>query len=174
MTYKIVVGVDASPHSAAALRWAVEQATSRSGEVMALLCWQLPFFGMPGGFDRDEVEARAKALLLQTVKAAVPDPPVPLETVVAEGDPIVSLLAASDGADLLVLGTRGRSPFAGLLLGSVSQACSAHAPLPRRTSQDDLTPASVQVDLYESCIVTPIQMRRCAGDQSAGKTRTAP
>ena len=50
---------------------------------------------------------------------------------VAEGDPTVSLVAASKGANLLVLGIRGRSAFAGLLLGSVSQgaAASAHCPV---------------------------------------------
>jgi len=130
MSYKIVVGVDGSPHSATALRWALEEAKAKSGEVVALFSWQMPFYGMPGGFDRDELEAGAKTLLLQTVQASAPDPPVPLLTIVAEGDPIESLLEASKDADLLVLGTRGRSPFAGLLLGSVSQACSANASCP--------------------------------------------
>jgi len=49
---------------------------------------------------------------------------------VAEGDPIETLVTAADDVDLLVLATRGRSPFAGLLLGSVSQACAAHASCP--------------------------------------------
>ena len=130
MTYQIVVGVDASPHSKSALLWALDQAMSKSGTVTAVLSWQIPFFSVPGGFDRDELEAGAKALLLQTVHAVAPHPPVPLQTVLAEGDPIESLLRASADADLLVLGTRGRSAFAGLLLGSVSQACSAHASCP--------------------------------------------
>lgn len=130
MRYRIVVGVDASPHSTAALRWAVRQAERLSGEVVALYCWQMPFYGMPGGFGRDELDERAKALLRETVAAAAPEPPVPLLTVVAEGDPTEALIEASTGADLLVLGTRGRSPFAGLMLGSVSQGCSAHANCP--------------------------------------------
>ncbi len=130
MTYKIVVGVDASPHSKSALAWALDEAKSKSGEVVALLSWQIPFFGMPGGFDHDELEAGARALLVQTVNSVAPNPQVPLSTVLAEGDPIESLLAATRDAQLLVLGTRGRSPFAGLLLGSVSQACSAHATCP--------------------------------------------
>ena len=48
----------------------------------------------------------------------------------AEGDPAESLIAASEQADLLVVGTRGRSPFAGLMLGAVSQRCAAAAPCP--------------------------------------------
>jgi nucleotide-binding universal stress UspA family protein len=100
-----------------------------SGEVVALFSWQMPFYGMPGGFDRDELEEGAKALLLQTVAENAPNPPVPLRSIVAEGDPIESLIEASKQAHLLVLGTRGRSRF-GLMLGSVSQACSAHAACP--------------------------------------------
>ncbi|HEY2287969.1 MAG TPA: universal stress protein [Streptosporangiaceae bacterium] len=48
----------------------------------------------------------------------------------AEGDPTAALVRASAGADLLVLGIRGRSPVAGLRLGSVSQACAASASCP--------------------------------------------
>ena len=130
MTYRILVGVDGSPHSIAALRWALRHAESMSGEVVALFCWQLPFYGMPGGFDRDELEARAEALLRQTVETAVPQPRVPLLTVVAEGDATEALIEASKDASLLAVGTRGRTLFAGLMLGSVSQGCSAHANCP--------------------------------------------
>ena len=55
---------------------------------------------------------------------------MPLHTLVAEGDPAESLIIASEHADLLVLGTRGRSPFAGLVLGAVSQRCAAAATCP--------------------------------------------
>ena len=54
----------------------------------------------------------------------------PEHTLVAEGDRAESLLLASQDADLLVLGTRGRSPFAGMVLGSVSQRCAAAATCP--------------------------------------------
>ncbi|HEX9623694.1 MAG TPA: universal stress protein [Streptosporangiaceae bacterium] len=130
MTYRIVVGLDASEHSKAALLWALKQATwMPDGEVVALFSWQMPFYGMPGGFERDELEQGAKSLLLQTVAETAPESPVPLRAIVAEGDPIESLVEASKQADLLVLGTRGRSRF-GLMIGSVSQACSAHAACP--------------------------------------------
>jgi nucleotide-binding universal stress UspA family protein len=50
--------------------------------------------------------------------------------VVAEGDPTEVLIQAAAEADLLVLGSRGRSPFKGLLLGSVTQGCAAGAACP--------------------------------------------
>ena len=56
-------------------------------------------------------------------------PPVPLLPLVAEGDTAEALITAAKNTQLLVLGTRGRSPLAGLLLGSVSQTCAA-APCP--------------------------------------------
>jgi nucleotide-binding universal stress UspA family protein len=130
MTYRIVVGVDGSVHSEAALRWALDEAEAHSGEVTALFAWQVPFLSFPGAFDRDELEKRSKEFLIETVSAIVPTPPVPLHTVVAEGDPTESLIAASRQAELLVLGIRGRSPFAGLLLGSVSQGAAATAACP--------------------------------------------
>jgi nucleotide-binding universal stress UspA family protein len=130
MTYRIVVGVDGSPHSMAALRWALAEAEARSGEVTALFSWQVPFLSMPGAFDRDELEKRYKEFLIETVSEVVPTPAVPLRTVVAEGEPTESLVEASREADLLVLGIRGRSPFAGLLLGSVSQGAAATAACP--------------------------------------------
>src|SRR5215472_15629727 len=143
MTYRLVVGIDSSPHSIAALHWALRLAERLSGEVVALFCWQMPFYGVPGGFDRDELEARAKALLRHTIAEAAPDPSVPLLTLVAEGDPTEGLIEASKNANLLVVGTRGRSQVAGLMLGSVSQGCSAHAncPVVLVKTSDDPDPA---------------------------------
>ena len=130
MTYSIVVGADGSPHSNAALRWSLDQAQSRHGEVTAVFAWQLPFLSMPGAFDRSELEQAYREFLIKTVSEIEPTPKVPLRTTLAEGDPTQSLLAAAKNADLLVLGIRGRSPVAGLMLGSVSQACAASASCP--------------------------------------------
>ena len=130
MTYTIVVGVDGSPHGNAALRWAVEHARALDGAVTAVFAWQVPFLGMPGAFDRDELEKLAKDFLTETVSSIEPSPSVPLWTVVAEGDPTEALITASEDADLLVLGSRGRGPFKGLLLGSVSQGCAASTKCP--------------------------------------------
>jgi len=130
MTYRIVVGVDGSPHGDAAVRWAVEDAESRGGELTAVFAWQVPFVSFPGAFDRDELEKASKEFLVEAVSRLISSPRVPLRTLVAEGDPATVLIEAAKAADLLVLGIRGRSPWAGLLLGSVSQRCAAGAACP--------------------------------------------
>ncbi len=130
MTYRIVVGVDGSPYSEAALRWALDEAKARGGSVSALFCWQIPFLSIPGAFDREELEQTYKNYVNEIVSKVAPSLAVPLATVVAEGDPAESLITAAADAELLVVGTRGRSPFAGLVLGSVSQRCAAASPCP--------------------------------------------
>jgi nucleotide-binding universal stress UspA family protein len=130
MTYRIVVGVDGSPHSDQAVRWSMDEAQARGGEVTAVFAWQVPFLSFPGAFDRDELEQASKEFIVDTVSRIAPTPPVPLLTLVAEGDPAASLIEASKGASMLVVGTRGRSPWSGLLLGSVSQRCAAAASCP--------------------------------------------
>ena len=55
---------------------------------------------------------------------------VPVQTTVIEGHPAPVLVAASKGADLLVVGSRGHGEFAGMLIGSVSEHCAANAHCP--------------------------------------------
>jgi nucleotide-binding universal stress UspA family protein len=131
MTYNIVVGVDGSAHGDAALRWALAEAEAHDdGRVTAVFSWQLPFVGFPGAFDKAELEKSAKDFLIERVSAVVPTPKVPLATLVAQGDPAEALVAAAKGADLLVVGTRGRSPFVGAVLGAVSLRCATGAACP--------------------------------------------
>jgi len=130
MTYKVVVGVDGSPHAEAALRWALADAEKHGGQVTALFAWQVPFSSFPGLYDREALEQASKQFLIDTVSAVTPAPTVPLFPLVAEGDAAEALIIAAKDADLLVLGTRGRSPLTGLLLGSVSQQCAAAARCP--------------------------------------------
>jgi nucleotide-binding universal stress UspA family protein len=130
MTYNIVVGVDGSEYGDAALRMALAEAEEHQGQVTAVFAWQVPFSSFPGLFDRAELEQAGKNFLIERVSAVAPSPKVPLLPLVAEGDPAEALVTAAEGANLLVLGTRGRSRLAGFLLGSVSARCAAAASCP--------------------------------------------
>ncbi len=130
MTFQIVVGVDGSEHGNAALRWAVEEAEVHKGEIVAVFAWQMPFIGIPGAFDRDEMERVCKTFIEETVASVVPTSRVPITRLVGQGDVSAVLIEASKGADMLVLGSRGRGGFAGLKLGAVSNECVQHAACP--------------------------------------------
>jgi nucleotide-binding universal stress UspA family protein len=131
MTYNVVVGIDGSAHGDAALRWALAEAEAHEdGRVTAVFSWQLPFVGIPGAFDREELEQSAKDFLIERVSSVEPRPRVPLTPLVAEGDPAEALVVAAKDADLLVVGTRGRSAFMGAVLGAVSLRCATAAPCP--------------------------------------------
>ncbi|MCD9625377.1 universal stress protein [Rhabdothermincola salaria] len=133
---KIVVGVDASEGSRAALRWAHQEAGLRRCPLVVVTVWQypvlttLPAFGaLPPIEDlSQEAEAALRQVLDEEGVAATDD--VEIETVVAEGAAAAALLEAADGADLLVVGSRGHGGFTGMLLGSVSQHVVSHAPCP--------------------------------------------
>ena len=130
MTYNIVVGVDGSEYGDAALRTALAEAEEHHGQVTAVFAWQVPFSSFPGLYDRAELEQAGKKFLVEKVSAVAPSPKVPLLPLVAEGDPAEALITAAKDANLLVLGTRGRTRLAGFLLGSVSSRCAAAAPCP--------------------------------------------
>jgi len=132
---RIVVGIDGSPGATAALRWAVELAAATGAELQAVTAWQFPY-GWVDGYppDVERWAQHAEELARNTVEAAVaaatPADPASLSRVVIEGPAAKSLITQAKGADLLVVGTRGRGGFAGLLLGSVSHQCVEHATVP--------------------------------------------
>jgi nucleotide-binding universal stress UspA family protein len=129
----IVVGVDGSEPSRGALTWALRQAELTGARLVAVTCWEYPVsFGWAPPYPLDfNPDNDARAMLDALVDEAVAGSPhVEVERVVAEGHPARILLDAAKNADLLVLGTRGHGGFAGLLLGSVSEHCVAHAACP--------------------------------------------
>jgi nucleotide-binding universal stress UspA family protein len=128
----IIVGIDGSEDSINAYRWALDEAQHRGAEVTALFAWELPMIGIPGAFDRDELEAEALKWLDGQLNGQQNGHGVTVHRVVAQGDPSSSLMEACKrtDAEMLVLGSRGRGGFGGLLLGSVGQECASHAPCP--------------------------------------------
>jgi nucleotide-binding universal stress UspA family protein len=137
MSGRIVVGVDGSPSSKAALAWAVEQARLTGASVEAVIAWHYPVMvgGMPfapiGVVDSVDFGDFATKVLSDVIAATTePDGPVKVSSVVCQGPAAQVLLDAAKGADLLVVGSRGHGAFAESLLGSVSQACAHHARCP--------------------------------------------
>ena len=137
MSGRIVVGVDDSPGAAAALRWALEEARLRGATLDVVHAWhQFIPVALPGAVTRepgrDDLEAAARELVTKVVDDVVgpSDPTVTVRVELGQGSPADVLITGAADADLLVIGSRGRGGFAGLLLGSVSQQCAHHAPCP--------------------------------------------
>jgi nucleotide-binding universal stress UspA family protein len=131
---RIVVGVDGSAHSEEALRWAVGQARLSGGTVEAVISWSIPVdFGLGGAgvLVSYDWEGVAAASLRDTVARALdPADADRVSQQVVMGHPATVLLDASVDADLLVVGSRGRGGFKGMLLGSTSQHVIARAACP--------------------------------------------
>jgi nucleotide-binding universal stress UspA family protein len=135
---RIVVGVDGSPGSRAALRWAIRQADLTDSSVEAVIAWQIPSvsagFGMAPMLPNDSLdtweELAAKQLHGAIIDTVDPSCRVSVTPTVRRGPAAEVLLDAAGAADLLVVGSRGHGGFAGMLLGSVSQHCARHALCP--------------------------------------------
>jgi len=129
---RIVVGVDGSGSSKAALRWAVHQAKLTGSSVEAVIVWQRPYiFGFAALLDGVDFEAIAKKALTEALAEMTGlEPGVKVRPVVTGGIVAEELLRAAEGADLLVVGSRGEGGCASALLGSVSLHCVQHAHCP--------------------------------------------
>ncbi|MGH9230507.1 MAG: universal stress protein [Acidimicrobiales bacterium] len=149
----IVVGVDGSEHARRALRWAQRAAELHGHELRAVLAWGLfdqLHVGRGGSFDPDYGPADAAAALTATIAETLGDDAVAaVRSVVVCDLPARALLDAARGADLLVVGPRGRGGLRELMLGSVSQACLHHASCPVaivRASDEAAAPEAAGAD----------------------------
>ncbi len=133
----VVVGVDGSPASIDAVRWAARYAGMTGADLVAVTSWE-PHAGFSAGVGPGasintldiDWEGKAITTLYKTVVAALPDGHESVQRGVVCGRPADALLTAAEGADLLVVGSRGHGGFVGMLLGSVSTHVVAHAPCP--------------------------------------------
>ncbi len=128
---RIVVGTDGSLGSTRALRWSLEEAEATSASVEAIYAWQYPPIGsfLSGPAEGYEMAGREIAeAAIEYVGTWAPD--VPFTATPRFGATVPTLLDASDGAGLLVVGAHGHGGFADLLLGSVAHQCARHAGCP--------------------------------------------
>jgi nucleotide-binding universal stress UspA family protein len=139
----IIVGVDGSKESAAALEWATEEARLRGACLDVVYVyehtpsWQLYRYptGMPVSSAEEQEQERRQAAqrayqLAEGMIGPRPDTPEIRAVAIEDRRPARALIERSRDAQLLVVGSRGRGGFTGLLLGSVSQQCAAHAHCP--------------------------------------------
>ena len=130
----IVVGVDGSPGAVRALEWAVGEARLRATGLTLVHAWHIPTSvkmatpGLPLA-DWAVLEDAARQILAQAAEQ-VRRAGVEVEPVLVERYAAPALIEQGRGADLLVVGSRGRGGFTGLLLGSVSQEVAHHARCP--------------------------------------------
>jgi nucleotide-binding universal stress UspA family protein len=129
----IIVGVDGSPSSRRALRWALQQAEATGKRIVAVQAWQVPAVYGTGAMVMPGVQwgEEARVSLESIIASAIGDQSrVPIEQRVIEGHPAAVLLSQAADADLLVVGSRGHGGFVGTLLGSVSRHVVSHTPCP--------------------------------------------
>ncbi|GAB3887620.1 universal stress protein [Kibdelosporangium lantanae] len=132
----IVVGVDGSSGSDAAVAFAFEEASRRDVELVAVHAWSdsmtaATFAMAPFAVDWYEVQTEEQRLLAERVmgwQEKYPD--VRGRRVVTRDHPVRSLIDHARDAQLLVVGSRGRGSVAGMFLGSTSQQLLHHAPCP--------------------------------------------
>jgi nucleotide-binding universal stress UspA family protein len=140
---KIVVGIDGSDVSKAALRWALAEAQLRHATVEAVHAWlPLPIVAsdvapVPGQASAAELIASlpplqdaAEQLVRRAVEEVASDASVEVEGIAVEGPAAQVLIDRSRTAELIVVGSRGHGGFVGLLLGSVSFQVAHHAMCP--------------------------------------------
>jgi nucleotide-binding universal stress UspA family protein len=129
---RIVVGVDGSANSELALRWAARLAADFGARLEAVTAWDFPASYGFGSVPQDwDPAGDMRKVLDETVRAVFGDhPPAGLQQQVREGGAAQVLIEASQGAIMLVVGSRGHGGFAGLLLGSVSANVAEHASCP--------------------------------------------
>jgi nucleotide-binding universal stress UspA family protein len=152
---RVVVGIDGSDHARLALTWALAEAARRRAAVEVLTAFPIDFYWMdPYLLDqrwidtvRADTEALARALVdevRRTPEALARPGTDDLDVTVLSfaGAAAAHLVDRADGADLLVVGSRGRGGVRSAIAGSVALHCAAHAPCPVVVVHPDAAPVA--------------------------------
>jgi nucleotide-binding universal stress UspA family protein len=124
----ILVGIDESPASRAAMRWAVEHACATRAQIQAVAVWHLPpQLGDMPVLPCEQLQEEAQSWLREAIP---PNCEVPVRTEVVRGDPTAVLLEHAQRAQLIVLGNHGHGPLHSAIFGSVVYRCAHRARCP--------------------------------------------
>ncbi len=135
--HQVVVGIDGSPHSMAAIAFAFDEASRHGWELIAIHAWDVPAYDLiitPQGAvpfplaDVADSEIRLAAEVLAGFRTDYPD--VTVQERLVRAPAVQAILEASVDAALIVVGTRGHGPAVGAVLGSVSNGLLHRAPVP--------------------------------------------
>jgi nucleotide-binding universal stress UspA family protein len=133
--HRVVVGVDGSPNSVAALRFAAEEARLRHAELHVVHAWNYnpappAFAPMPsvGPSVAEQEEAAGRVVAACVAEALGDDTDVTVVETVVNAPAAEALRDAATGADLLVVGARGHAGLLGVVLGSIAVTVVKHAP----------------------------------------------
>ena len=135
---RIVVGIEGSGYAKAALVWALEEAVHHDALVEVVTCYSPTYIPSSPDlgyvpFDGTNLISEVEKLqneVVESVMEIAGNPNVQIKKTIKKGRASETLMSIAEGADMLVVGNRGRGGFAGLRLGSVSQAISHHSPCP--------------------------------------------
>jgi nucleotide-binding universal stress UspA family protein len=136
---RIVVGIDDSDQAAAALRWALAEGVLRQATVEVVHSWSPPLSALPFGatlvipIDEAAIDSAARASVddvVDTALAEMDEPPPEVLRTILPGGPSATLVEVAEGADMIVVGSHGRTGLSRLMLGSVAMAVVNHAPCP--------------------------------------------
>lgn len=129
----VVVGIDGSPESASALVWAIQEARLRRAQLNIVHAFPalVSFFGSTAHEYYPQVEKEARVQFDAMLSLAPPMSDLEVTHTLVPGHPAEVLIRESEGATMLVVGSRGHGGFRGILLGSVSTQCTqlAHCPV---------------------------------------------
>ena len=128
---RIVVGVDGSSASDAALTWAIEEAERHRAELVVVHTWWYTF-GPDGAptLAHDKLRVDAACVLERAVEHTRQRTASPVTAVLAEARPATGVLDATVDADLVVLGSRGRGAVRSMFFGSVARTVAERSEVP--------------------------------------------
>ncbi len=160
--HRIVVGVEGSGGARKALRWAICEAKYRNAHIEVVTAYAptyipaAPDLGFvpltPPDIEREVQKLQSD--VVASVQDRIDAAGISVSQTIERGRAADVLVRVSEGADMLVVGNRGRGGFRGLRLGSVSQQIAQHASCPVMIVRTDLEPEDwVEIDLADASAV---------------------